>query len=272
MDRQAPDPLQLIRRRIDAADAEIHRLLMERAAVIDELIHVKGTSMPGAAFRPDREADMMRRLVARHSGVLPLASVEHIWRELISTFTAMQAPYGVVTPPGDDPLALRDLVRFYFGFHVPVHVAPDVAAALADVAREGRDLAVVPLATKGRWWAGLIDPDAPKIFARLPFLEMPDRPAALPAYVAGPPLTQKLEPDIRLLVLKATAEASAFLAYVGGRIAGEAEGEFLAEIAADERISDFPDVAASPTVGGFAAPIRVGSLEAAANSGRAGHE
>src|SRR4051794_39384776 len=48
--------LSELRARIDAIDGEIHRLLMQRSAVIDSLIRIKGTSRPGAAFRPGREA------------------------------------------------------------------------------------------------------------------------------------------------------------------------------------------------------------------------
>ena len=61
-----PSRLAELRAKIDAIDESVHRLLMQRASVIDELIEVKGTARNGAAFRPGREADMMRRLAARH--------------------------------------------------------------------------------------------------------------------------------------------------------------------------------------------------------------
>ena len=38
---------------------------------------------------------MMRGLVARHQGLLPLDTVESIWRIIISTFTYVQSPYSV---------------------------------------------------------------------------------------------------------------------------------------------------------------------------------
>ena len=44
--------LSELRAEIDKIDAEMHRLLMARGAVIDSLIRIKGTSRPGAAFRP----------------------------------------------------------------------------------------------------------------------------------------------------------------------------------------------------------------------------
>src|SRR3712207_3550991 len=170
-----PEGLTEIRRRIDAIDEDIHRLLIERSRVIDALIRIKGTSRPAGAFRPGREAEMMRRLVLRHEGGLPLPTVEHIWREIITTFTAMQAPFGVIAGPAAEPSAMRDLVRFYFGFSVEVRDATSVADALARVADLGRDIAVVAAESDGRWWAPLLAAGAPRIFARLPFVEMAAR-------------------------------------------------------------------------------------------------
>ena len=53
-------------REIDRIDEAMHALLMERGEIIDRLIAVKQTQESGSAFRPAREADMMRRLVERH--------------------------------------------------------------------------------------------------------------------------------------------------------------------------------------------------------------
>src|SRR6185369_4297019 len=65
-----PPSLAELRADIDRIDAEMHRLLMERGDIIGRLIKVKRTSESGSAFRPAREADMMRRLVQRHHGIL----------------------------------------------------------------------------------------------------------------------------------------------------------------------------------------------------------
>ncbi len=72
----------------------MHRLLMQRGDIIDRLIQVKQTQEVGSAFRPAREASMMRDLVQRHRGILPLDTVESIWRVIISTFTYVQASQG----------------------------------------------------------------------------------------------------------------------------------------------------------------------------------
>src|SRR3982074_957917 len=90
-----PSSLAGLRKDIDRIDEAMHRLLLERGEIIDRLISVKKTQETGSAFRPAREADMMRRLVERHHGILPLDTVEGIWRVIISTFTYVQAPYSV---------------------------------------------------------------------------------------------------------------------------------------------------------------------------------
>ena len=88
-----------LRKEIDRIDEAMHRLLMERGNIVDRLISVKKTQESGSAFRPAREADMMRRLVQRHKGILPLDTAESIWRVIIATFTHVQAPstFGQIT-------------------------------------------------------------------------------------------------------------------------------------------------------------------------------
>ena len=261
MDKAAPDPLTAIRGRIDTIDETMHRLLVDRSRVIAELIAIKGTSKPGAAFRPDREADMMRRIVMRHEGALPLATVEHIWREIITTFTALQAPFGVLTGPARDALAMRDLVRFYFGFAVPVEKARTNEDAIAGVARSRKDIAVVAAVAKGRWWSGLTASSAPKVFAKLPFIETADRPADLPAYVVGPPLKQSFTPDIRLFVVKDAPRLAAAAVSLGGLVVARAEEEALVELPVAVGIEELGEASGASRkrareIGGFCQPIR----------------
>src|ERR1041384_5655936 len=103
-----------LRAEIDRIDETMHRLLMERGEIIDRLITIKGTAASGAAFRPDREASMMRALAERHSGLLPLDTAEGIWRVIIATFTFVQAPFSAHADisGGDGPM--RDSARFHF--------------------------------------------------------------------------------------------------------------------------------------------------------------
>ena len=127
---------------------------------------------------------MMRRLVERHRGILPLDTIESIWRVIISTFTYVQAPFSVHADVSVGESAMRDSARFHFGFVVPYVAHFSAQAAVEAVAKSKGDLALVS-ATSSRtpWWSGLEADGAPKIIARLPFLERADHPAALPVFV-----------------------------------------------------------------------------------------
>jgi chorismate mutase len=176
-----------LRRDIDRIDEGMHRLLMERGDIIDRLIAVKKSQETGSAFRPAREADMMRRLVRRHKGILPLDTAESIWRVIIATFTFVQSPFSVHADLSVGDAAMRDSARFHFGFTVPLIAHMGAAGVVAAVAQSKGDLGLVPAfalaGSSGAWWTALEFDAAPKIIARLPFVERADHPAALPVFV-----------------------------------------------------------------------------------------
>jgi chorismate mutase len=184
--RQKQSSLADLRDEIDRIDEAMHKLLIERGDIIDRLIAVKKTQESGTAFRPAREADMMRRLVQRHHGNLPLATAESIWRVIISTFTYVQAPFAVHADLSAGDALMRDSARFHFGFTVPFVPHMGAASVVESVSRSKGDLGLVPaftIAGAGPWWAALEFDAAPKIIARLPFVERPDHPAAMPVFV-----------------------------------------------------------------------------------------
>jgi chorismate mutase len=175
-----------LRREIDRIDETMHALLIERGQIIDELIAVKKSQETGSAFRPAREADMMRRLVERHHGSLPLDTVESIWRVIISTFTYVQAPFSIHADLSAGDALMRDSARFHFGFTVPFEPYIGAAGVVQAVTASRGDLGLVPafaVAGAGPWWTALEFETAPKIIARLPFVERADHPAGLPVFV-----------------------------------------------------------------------------------------
>jgi chorismate mutase len=181
-------PLADLRKEIDRIDEAMHNLLIERGEIIDRLIAVKGTQESGAAFRPAREADMMRRLVERHHGILPLDTAESIWRVIISTFTHVQAPFAVHADLSAGDALMRDSARFHFGFTVPFVAHTGASGVVAAVSESKGDLGLVPAFAAphaGAWWTALEFESAPRIIARLPFIERADHPAALPVFVVS---------------------------------------------------------------------------------------
>jgi chorismate mutase len=193
-----------LRAEIDRIDAAMHDLLIERGDIIDRLIRVKRTAESGSAFRPAREADMMRRLVERHHGILPLDTAESIWRVIIATFTYVQAPFRVHADLSAGEAAMRDSERFHFGFTVPFVTHVGAAGVVAAVARSQGDLGLVPATAvggSGAWWTAL-EGDAPKIIARLPFLERADHPAGLPVFAIARPHPDAIVTDVEMWSVK----------------------------------------------------------------------
>jgi len=186
--RSGTPDLAALRREIDRIDETMHRLLMERGEIIDRLIAVKQTQESGSAFRPAREAEMMRRLVERHKGILPLDTAESIWRVIIATFTYVQAPFSVHADLSAGDANVRDSARFHFGFTVPFVPHMGAASVVEAVSESKGDLGLVPAfaaAGAGAWWSALEFDAAPKIIARLPFVDRADHPAALPVFVVS---------------------------------------------------------------------------------------
>jgi chorismate mutase len=192
-----PPTLADLRREIDRIDEAMHRLLMERGQIIDTLIATKKTAESGSAFRPAREADMMKRLVERHRGLLPLDTVESIWRVIIATFTYVQAPFSVHADLSAGEAAMRDTARFHFGFTVPFATHMGAAGVVAAIAASRGDLGLVPATgASGAWWTALEGRDAPKIIARLPFVERADHPAGLQVFAIARPNPDALVTDV----------------------------------------------------------------------------
>ena len=204
MSAEKPAPsLADLRQEIDRIDEAMHRLLMERGTIIDRLIASKKASQAGlsSAFRPGREASMMKALAERHEGLLPLDTVESIWRVIIGTFTYVQSNYSVHADVSAGDAPMRDSARFHFGFTVPYITHPSAAAVIEAVASSRGDLGIFRLdqgATSGAWWRTLADKRRPKIIARLPFIERPDHPAGTPVFVISKPLTDAAVRDVVL--------------------------------------------------------------------------
>jgi chorismate mutase/prephenate dehydratase len=82
------DELASRRQTIDRIDGEILRLLSERAAQAAAIGKIK----TGAVYRPDREAEVLRRLQAMNPGPLPAESVAAVFRAIISACIVLERP------------------------------------------------------------------------------------------------------------------------------------------------------------------------------------
>ena len=168
-----PDPdLLLLRGELDRIDDAVHDLVMRRAAVAQRIgaLGVKGP----VPLRPGREASIVRRLLSRHAGPFPAASMVRLWRELICGMTAVQQPLRIAVA-GDGP-AYMAAAREHFGGLAPLRQCAAPAQALGEVRAGHAVAALLPMPRESEqaqdaWWTALLrQGDAPlHIVAKLPF-------------------------------------------------------------------------------------------------------
>ncbi len=163
-----------LRREIDRIDDAIHQLILERTDVVERIARIKDRDRP--ALRPDREAIMLRRLLARHRGPFPAAAIVRIWRELISALTRLQGPFAVaVYAPTAERRGFWDIARDHYGSVVPMTPYATAAAVVRAVADRTATVGVVPFPVDDDgddpWWRYLSTADGktPHVVARLPF-------------------------------------------------------------------------------------------------------
>ncbi len=92
------DSLKLIRGKIDALDRRLVKLLSARARLAQRIGRLK----EGAAYRPEREAQVLRGVVAENRGPLPDGALARLFTEIMSACRALEdsmtAAY--LGPPG----------------------------------------------------------------------------------------------------------------------------------------------------------------------------
>lgn len=169
-----PRDLPALRSELDRLDDALHELIMRRAEIVVEVgaLGVKGA----VPLRPGREAAIIRRLLDRHAGPFPAASLVRLWRELVCGMTALQRPLRIaVCDSGGEPAYLA-AAREHFGALVPLHPYPSPAQAVNEVSGGLAVAAVLPLPREDEtpreaWWTALLHRDDPRIHvvARLPF-------------------------------------------------------------------------------------------------------
>ena len=160
---------------------------MQRAEIVE---HVARSGKP-AAFRPGREASMIRRLLGRHQGALAPVAVVRIWREMLAGTTAMQGGFSLAVCETEAGAPLTQLAREHFGALTPLRLYGSAGQPLVDVSQRLAAAAVLPYPSEDdTWWIALLHHE-PRlhIIGRLPFWKpRPDGfPSAQAVVVASTP-------------------------------------------------------------------------------------
>ena len=137
--------LERVREQIDALDEQIQDLISQRADIAQKVRQVKGDlAGPAAYYRPDREAQVLRRVIGRNRGPLSDTVMLRLYREIMSACLAQQEPLRVAYL-GPEGTFTQQAVYRQFGHSVNAIAQPGIEDVFLQVQGGEADFGVVPV-------------------------------------------------------------------------------------------------------------------------------
>lgn len=146
----APLDLAAVRQQIDGIDREIQSLIGERALWARQVGKAKGKLAAAVDYyRPEREAQVLRRVVDRNQGPLADEVLVRLFREIMSACLAQQEPLkvGYLGPEGTFS---QQAVQKHFGHSAKGLPLSTVEEVFDEVAAGHADFGVVPVENSGQ--------------------------------------------------------------------------------------------------------------------------
>ncbi|MCD9026861.1 prephenate dehydratase [Luteimonas sp. BDR2-5] len=144
-----PD-LDAVRAQIDGIDREIQSLIAERALFARQVGKAKGKLAAAVDYyRPEREAQVLRRVVDRNAGPLSDEVLVRLFREIMSACLAQQEPLkiGYLGPEGTFS---QQAVHKHFGHSAKGLPLVSIEEVFDEVAAGNADFGVVPVENSGQ--------------------------------------------------------------------------------------------------------------------------
>ncbi len=140
----APD-LTKIRERIDEVDERIQSLINERARLAQQVGVSKGKLASAVDYyRPEREAEVLRKIRERNEGPLRDSEMLRLFREIMSACLAQQEPLKVAYL-GPEGTFTQQAVHRHFGHSVHTTSLPTIDEVFEQVQSGDGDFGVVPV-------------------------------------------------------------------------------------------------------------------------------
>ncbi|HXF18012.1 MAG TPA: prephenate dehydratase [Burkholderiales bacterium] len=135
------DKLRQSRERIDALDLEILKLVNERASTAHAIGKLKDD---GIVYRPEREAQVLRRLAEANLGPLSGKVVMHLFTEIISACRALEDAFSVASLGPKGTFSEEAVVK-HFGGQSPVVLCASIDEVFRSVETGSVGYGVVPI-------------------------------------------------------------------------------------------------------------------------------
>ncbi len=166
--------LEQLRAEVDRIDDAMQDLIIQRTELA---MRIGGLKEPGLGgfLRPGRHAEILRRIIARHTGPFPKATLVRMWNEVHGALVGVQGPFSLAVYMPERGAGYLELARDQYGAYAAATVYRSVGQVVRAVADGLATVGIVPLPDREDvepWWISLMpaSPEIPRIVARLPFL------------------------------------------------------------------------------------------------------
>ncbi|MEN8213144.1 MAG: prephenate dehydratase [Pseudomonadota bacterium] len=140
------EALNKIRDEIDSLDQQIHKLINQRAACAQEVARIKLAADPEDTcfYRPEREAEVLRKVQARNEGPLDDEEIARLFREIMSACLALEHPVKVAFL-GPEGTFTQAAALKHFGHSISTKPLASITDVFREVEAGSVDFGVVPV-------------------------------------------------------------------------------------------------------------------------------
>jgi len=140
--------LEALRQRIDSVDEQLQELISERARCVLEVARVKLAHLKEGEdvtyYRPEREAQILRKVMSGNSGPLKSEEMARLFREIMSACLALEQPVRVAYL-GPEGTFTQQAALKHFGHSAVAVSLPAIDDVFREVASGAANYGVVPV-------------------------------------------------------------------------------------------------------------------------------
>jgi chorismate mutase/prephenate dehydratase len=136
--------LQEIREQIDAIDSQIQELINERGNLALEVGKIKQQTAENVFYRPEREAQILQKIIDRNKGPLTTQQITLIFRNILTACLSLQHPIKVAAL-GPEGTFSQVAAYKHFGIETDIALTTTIEQVFKEVEAEKADYGVVPI-------------------------------------------------------------------------------------------------------------------------------
>ncbi len=137
--------LESLRVEIDALDKQLIELISQRAQLAQQVADVKNASAePARFYRPEREAQILRKVIEENQGPLSEEEMARLFREIMSACLALEQPLDIAYL-GPEGTFTQSAALKHFGHSVNTSAFGSIDQVFREVESGASDYGVVPV-------------------------------------------------------------------------------------------------------------------------------